>query len=167
MITLPLGLALDLSSVFAGVSLAAVAGWLSSFLSLRKDERSVQIEQITKERTKWRDNMRKFSEEVALTYFENKAQPVPGKVASIHTKLATSINLKDDEDDKQLLAHFDNLFSGANTDLDGFVLRIALLLKHDWERVKWDCTPIYVKVFTRFSAKQRTWRNSSYRKIDA
>jgi hypothetical protein len=44
--------------------------------------------------------------------------------------------------------------------------RIALLLKHDWERVKWECTPLYVKPFKYFTKKQREWRQRNYREID-
>ena len=167
MLTFPYGLALGLSSLFAGVSLAVVAGWITSFLFLRKDERAVQLDQVTKERTKWRENMRKATEDMALIYFENKASPTPGKVAALRARFATSINLKDDEDDKQILIHFDELFTGSRSDLDLFSRRIALLLKHDWERVKWECTPIYLKLFTRLSKKQRQWRQSTYRKVDA
>ena len=167
MLTFPYGLALGLSSLFAGVSLAVVAGWITSFLFLRKDERAVQLDQVTKERTKWRENMRKATEDMALIYFENKASPTPGKVAALRARFATSVNLKDDEDDKQILIHFDELFTGSRSDLDLFSRRIALLLKHDWERVKWECTPIYLKLFTRLSKKQRQWRQSTYRKVDA
>ncbi len=84
MIQLPFfGLSFDALSVLSGVTLTVVAGWVASLLALRRDERAVQMEQVTKERTKWRDNMRRATEEIALTYFENKTQPVPGKVAAL------------------------------------------------------------------------------------
>jgi len=66
---------------------------------------------------------------------------------------------------KLILTHYDEIFTGAKTDLDVLTKRIALLLKHDWERVKWECSPIYVKVFTRFTKKQRAWREPHYRAI--
>ena len=166
MFTLPDGLSLDITSLLAGVSLAAATGWLASFLALRKDERAVQLDQITKERTKWRGNLRKITGEIVQTYFDNKTQPIPGKVAVLRAKLITSINPKDDEDDKLIMDHFDQLFRGQKADIDVFTRRIALLLKHDWERVKWECTPIYVKVFVRFSSKQRRWRSAEYRNVD-
>lgn len=165
MIALPFGLSVDLSSLLAGVTFTVIAGWIASFFALRKDERAVQLEQITKERTKWRDNMRKTSEEIAQLYFENKATAVPGKVAALRARLVTSINPKDDPNDQLILTHYDEIFSGAKADLDVLTKRIALLLKHDWERVKWDCTPIYVKLFTRYSKKQRAWRKADFRAI--
>jgi hypothetical protein len=165
MISLPFSITVDIPSLLAGFSLPVVAGWLASFLSLRKDERSIEIEQVTTERAKWRDNMRQITKEIAAVYFENKESPVPGKVAGLRGTLATSINPKDDEDDKRILSHFDELFTGNKSDLDVFSKRIALLLKHDWERVKWDCKPIYIKLFTRFSKKQRKWRAKNYRHV--
>lgn len=165
MITLPFNLSVNLPSLLAGVTLTVVAGWIASFLALRKDERAVQLDQITKERTKWRDSMRKITEEIVQTYFENQNQPVPGKVATLRARLVTSVNPKDDKHDQQILTHFDEIFAGSKTDVNVFTTRIALLLKHDWERVKWECTPIYLKVFTRFSSKQRKWRDSTYRGI--
>lgn len=171
MIALPFGLSLDFSSLLAGITFTVVAGWLASFFALRKDERAVQLEQITKERTKWRDNMRKTIEEIALLYFDNKTQPVPGKVAALRARLVTSINPKDDTHDRQILTHFDELFSGVKADMDVFTKRIALLLKHDWERVKWECQPIYSKginylfFFLPWSRKHRQWRAPGYRDL--
>jgi hypothetical protein len=165
MIALPFGLNVDLSSLLAGVTFTVIAGWIASFFALRKDERAVQLEQITKERTKWRDNMRKTTEEIAQLYFDNKVTAAPGKVALLRARLVTSINAKDDPNDQLILTHYDEIFAGAKTDLDVLTKRIALLLKHDWERVKWECSPIYVKVFTRFTKRQRAWRGPHYRAI--
>lgn len=166
MFSLPSDLTIDLISLLAGVSLTAIGGWIASFVALRKDERAVQLEQVTKERTKWRDNMRKLCEQIAAVHIENKASPIPAKVASLRARLATSINPKDTTDDGAILAHFDRLFSGESDDLKVFAHRVALLLKHDWERVKWEGTPLYIKPFKRFSKKQREWRRKNYREIE-
>lgn len=165
MISLPYGLSIDLSSLLAGITLTAIAGWLASFLALRKDERAVQLDQITRERTKWRNSIRKATEDIAQAYHDNKSRPIPARIAVLRAKLVTSINPKDDKDDDLILSHFDELFADSRCDIDLFTKRIGLLLKHDWERVKWECTPIYIKVFTRYSAKQRKWRKLTYREI--
>lgn len=157
---------IDIISLLAGVSITAIGGWITSFIALRKDERAVQFEQVTKERTKWRDNMRKLCQEIACPQVENKAKPIPAQVASLRARLATSINPKDIANDGAILDHYDNLFSGESDDLKVFTHRIAILLKHDWERVKWECTPLYVKPFKRYSKKQREWRKDTYRAID-
>lgn len=157
---------IDLASLLAGVSLTAVGGWIASFIAFRKDERAIQLEQITKERTKWRDSMRKLCEEIAIAHVENKASEIPAKVASLRARLATTVNPKDKTHDGAILAHYDGLFSSESDDLKVFAHRIALLLKHDWERVKWECTPLYIKPFKRFSKKQREWRQENYREIE-
>lgn len=156
---------IDPTSLLAGISVTALTGWLGSFLALRKDERSVQIEQVTKERTKWRENIRKLTEEIILIYIAQNDKKTPDKVAASRCKLATALNPKDDHDNA-ILSHFDDLFAGKANNVDLFTRRIALLLKHDWERVKWDCTPIYVKPFIRFCSKQRDWRSKEYRKVE-
>jgi hypothetical protein len=163
MTDLPLVSSLDLSSFFSGVTLIVVIGWLASIFELRKNERAVQIEQITTERAKWRGSMRKVTDEIATEYHETNPRRF-GKVAALRARLVTSINPNDDDDEK-ILIHFDELFAGTKTDLDIFTKRIALLLKHDWERVKWECMPIYKKIYSRYSAKQREWRKSTYREV--
>lgn len=161
----PLTMNIDITSLFAGISITALTGWLGSFFALRKDERAVQVEQITRERTKWRDNMRRLTEEIVLTYFENMEVPTLSKIAAHRSRLVTSLNPHCKHDNK-LLEHFNSLFSLGKTDIEVFTKRVALLLKHDWERVKWDCTPIYIKPFMRFTAKQREWRSQKFRNIN-
>lgn len=156
---------IDWQLVLSWLSAAFAGGWLTSWLALRKDERAVQVEQITKERAKWRDNMRSLAASIAGTWHEHNAAPDHAKVAALRTRLATSINPKD-EHDQAILAHFDQLFAGTSDNLSVLIRRIALLLKHDWERVKWDCMPIYSKPFARFTHRQQEWRNRSYRDVE-
>ncbi|BEV72624.1 hypothetical protein THUN1379_21060 [Paludibacterium sp. THUN1379] len=158
---------IDLTSLLVGVSLTAVGGWIASFIAFRKDERAVQLEQITKERTKWRDNLRQLCEEIAIVHIQNRVHAIPEKVVALRTRLATSINPKDKKHDGAILALFDHLFTNESDDSKELVHRIALLLKHDWERVKWECTPLYIKPFKRFSKKQREWRQENYREIES
>lgn len=154
---------LDLTSLLAGISFTAVAGWIGSFFALRKEERATQVEQVTKERTKWREGIRRLLEEIAATYISSKQNGHPEKVAINRAKLVASLNPKDTHDN-EILKHYDALFKGETDNFNVFVTRIALLLKHDWERVKWECTPIYSKPFVRYSARQRAWRAPEYRK---
>ncbi|NOT66319.1 MAG: hypothetical protein HOP06_09905 [Methylotenera sp.] len=151
MITLPSSITLDIPSLLAGVSLPVIAGWVASFLSLRKDERSIEIEQVTKERAKWRDNMREITKEISEAYFENSKSPVPGKVAGLRGKLATSINPKDDEDDNRILSHFDELFSGNKSDLDIFQSALLCYSSTIGKELNGIANQFYTKAFTRFS----------------
>jgi len=68
---------IDLTSLLAGVSFTAVGGWIASFIAFRKDERAIQLEQVTTERTKWRGKMRKLCVEIAIAHVENKAIEIP------------------------------------------------------------------------------------------
>ena len=158
---------IDWTSLLAGVSLTAVGGWLASVLALRKDERAVQIDQVTKERAKWRDNIRKLAEEIAVAHVDRDSGVGSGKIAGLRARLATSINPKDKVHDAEVLAHFDRLFEEVATDRHVFERRLALLLKHDWERVKWECTPLYLKPFRRWRSRYSAWRTPTYRDIDA
>lgn len=133
---------IDWQLALSWLSAALAGGWLTSWLALRKDERAIQIEQITKERAKWRDNMRSLAESIATTWHEHSTEPDHARVAALRTGLAASISPKD-EHDQAILAHFDHLFAGSSDSLSVLMLRITLLLKHDWERVKWECIQIY------------------------
>lgn len=155
----------SVSTILSGLSIAVLGGWVASLIAFRKDERSVQLNQITEERKKWRESMRKLSAEISALYIENKATPSPSKVASLRATLATSMNPKDVENDGAILSHYDRLFFANSDDLSMFNHRIALLLKHDWERVKWECMPLYLKPLFRFTKKQRAWRSKNYREI--
>lgn len=156
---------IDLETALSWLSAAIAGGWLASFLVLRKDDRTIQIRQITEERAKWRGQMRELAEVIASAWIAQQKAPDPAKIEGLRAKLATSINPKDDMHDSDILTHFDDLFAGKSSNIAEFSKRIALLLKHDWERVKWDCTPLYIKPFIRFTAKQRSWRRITYRDI--
>ena len=155
---------IDITSLLAGVSLTVVTGWIASFFALRKDERSIHIEQITKERTKWRENVRSLTVEICSLY-SNAAQPLLSKeIAAARSKLSTFLNPKCDKD-SQIIDQFDNLSPNDKDKLHKFEKQMALLLKHDWERAKWECTPIYIKPFIRFTKKQLAWRKDNYREL--
>ncbi|MDC5806204.1 hypothetical protein OPW36_13025 [Vibrio europaeus] len=150
---------IDFASLLAGVSITAIGGWFASFLALRKEERAVHLEQITKERTKWRQDMRLLTQEV-VELFSNDTVPVNDKKQKFRAKLATSINPNCDYD-KHLLALFDQLSHKGS--MDEFTNAMSFLLKHDWERVKWECMPIYLKPFKRYTQNQKEWRATDFR----
>ncbi len=150
----------NLVSWLSWLSLAALGGWIGSFLAFRKDERAVQVEQITKERTKWRESVRALCGDIVMAHVTKSDE----KVAVNRSRLVTSLNPKDIYD-AEIIEHYDALFGGRKTDIDLFTSRMAILLKHDWERVKWECMPLYLKVFKRWAKPQRAWRKKDYRKI--
>lgn len=155
---------IDLTSLLAGVSLTAIGGWFACFLAFRKDERAVYIKQITEERTKWRVEMRKLTEEIVQIYSNENITPSTEKVAIFKARLHTSINPICDYD-KAIFAEFGRLTH--NGDCLEFTKRMSFLLKHDWERVKWECMPLYLKVVKRYTKKQKAWRSTTFRPLES
>jgi spore maturation protein CgeB len=156
---------IDHQSALAWLSAVFAGGWLASWLALRKDERAVQIEQVTKERAKWRESMRQLATAIAIAWESSKDISDCAKVAELRARLATSLNPKDETHDREILLHFDKLFSGKSDDFELFTRRMALLLKHDWERVKWECMPLYLKPFLYWTEKHSAWRSRTYRDV--
>lgn len=154
-------LVIDFTSMVTGAGFTAVVGWLASFLALRKDERSVQITQITEERTKWRAAIRELTQNIVIA-FSGESEHSNEEKARLRAALATSLNPKC-ESDNQILSEFGNLKHGSDT--TRFTLAISLLLKHDWERVKWECIPIYIKPFNLLKKKNRAWRSKDFRAL--
>ncbi|EJL6984141.1 hypothetical protein NMT40_003771 [Vibrio cholerae] len=161
----------DIASLLAGVSLVTFTGWLGAFFALRKDEKSVHTEQVTKERAKWRSEMRMLTQEMVALVANDKIVPDTAKIASLRAKLATSLNPKSNIDQK-VLDVFDKLEHKSDT--KEFIRHMALLLKHDWERVKWECMPIYLKawclvknmalkILGKGHAKELEWKSKGYR----
>ena len=154
----------SLNALLVGTGIAVVGGWIGAFFALRKDERSIQVTQITVERTKWRDVMRSLTTDIVQGYRSHPTGLALPEVAVLRARLATNLNPKC-VDDNGIIEHFDRLFAGTTSDIEVFTRRMALVLKHDWERCKWDCTPIYIKPFIRLTRKQREWRSACYRRV--
>ena len=158
-------MSIDPLSLLAGTSLMSVTGWLVSFFALRKNEKSIHIEQITKERGKWRSNMRTLTKDICILYSNTSQEIRREEVSSMRAALSTSLNPKCKKDNL-IIDQFDKLSVNDVDSLHIFEKHVALLLKHDWERVKWECTAIYLKPLLRFTSQQRAWRKSNYRNIE-
>jgi hypothetical protein len=154
-------LEIDLTSLITGAGFTIVAGWLASFIALRKDEKSIQITQIIQERTKWRGAIRDLTQNIAIT-FSGDQVPLNELKEKYRAALVTSLNPISDSDN-QILTEYDTLKHLG--DLSRFTLAIALLLKHDWERVKWECMPIYKKLIKYIFKANRAWRKNDYRAL--
>lgn len=150
-----------LTSSLVSALIGAVTGIMTVFATMRKDDISVVVENITKERKEWRSYLRNWIGEVskiALTKewtLEN--------YLFYRSQLASRLN-PFDEYDKSILNEFDNLRPIQNKEeisFENFNILIELqkkliiLLKQDWERVKLDCTPWYRKVYFRMTHKKK------------
>lgn len=141
-----LGVNLDISSfswAAFGSAITIFIGWIISFLKLRKDERVIEIENITKERKEWRTYLRKWLEEVSSLDVKTLNDE---KKLEIRAQFISRINLID-RYDRNILELLDKLLESSQNDIINskkeLQFKISLLLKHDWERVKNETKPFY------------------------
>jgi hypothetical protein len=130
---------MDFSTVLAsGVVSALIAG----LVSLRTSERKIQIENITQERAKWREKIRSN----ALLVQQAAAAHDRAKVKELHGVFQLLLNPLDDEDN-DLLRSIDAMSTIDRPEprLAEFLARVALLLKHDWERAKREAKPWFLR----------------------
>ncbi|MBB1601439.1 hypothetical protein [Variovorax sp. UMC13] len=140
----------------------ALAGVAVGFLAFRKSERTVQVAAVSAERTSWRHELRALAAEIAGFQLFPAQASMPGRIWQLRARLATLLNPKDPLD-VEILEHFDRLFFDGAQDMDLFTERIALLLKHDWERVKADSLPLHLALWRAVWRTPPAWKNEDYR----
>ena len=110
---------------------AVIAAIVSGLVALLVSERRLAAENVIQERMKWRDKICGLALEV------NKARGTAAQNAAavdeLRARFALHLNLHDPEDQHilRLIGH-----SGS----EEFTQRLALLLKHDWERAKYEAS---------------------------
>lgn len=121
----------------SGVVVALVGG----LVSLRVSERQIAIENITKERTRWRDKIRTIAQAVQ----DSAASGDSARLKALRVDLALSLNPEDAEDHK-ILDCVDRIATRTG-EIGELTHRLSLLLKHDWERAKWEARPPWWRPF--------------------
>ncbi len=122
-----------ITALIAGAA-ALVGAIIGAAASLRNNTRNIRIDNITKERAKWRDRVR----EIALAVHKDAVKLDPVALEEHHLEFSLILNPTDSED-YAILRLIRHLKSEANEGrLTELADRIALLLKHDWERAKWE-----------------------------
>lgn len=112
---------MDIATILGSALLAAVvSAWVSRSIA----ERAIYVENITKERAKWRERIREIVSEYSTA--DVKSQN------AFEIELFSRLNPYDPED-LQLL---DCLRLASETARVELSIRLSLLLKHDWERAK-------------------------------
>jgi hypothetical protein len=115
-------------------ALALVGAAFGSAALLWNNARSIKVDNITKERAKWRDNVRQKSLDVHKAAVSQNAVWLD----ELHLEFSLILNPTDDKD-RAILSTIDQLKTTPMSPLlTEFADRIALLLKHDWERAKWE-----------------------------
>jgi hypothetical protein len=131
---------MDLQTLIgSAVVAAAISASISGFVSLRTSARNINVEHVTRERAKWRDKVRDKALEVHRAIRSADAD----ELAALHLQFALILNPLDAED-RRILRLMDQLPVDQGTDavFQELADRLALLLKHDWERAKREAAPV-------------------------
>lgn len=116
-----------------------VAALVSGLVALRNNERKIVVENITQERTKWRDKIREINKEAIKAFSEKDTT----KLKAIQSELRLLLNPLD-KHDLDIIKELD--FSEIESEhAKRFTLRLSLLLKHDWERAKQEAEARFFK----------------------
>lgn len=124
------------------LSSSVVGGLVAGFVALRSSERKIQIENVTQERAKWREKIRTKSTEVHQAVVDDNA----AKIDELH--LVFSLNLNPyHQEDTDILGIIATLKNRDTIDvkMSEFSERVSLLLKHDWERAKFEAKPWFFR----------------------
>jgi hypothetical protein len=101
-------------------------------VALLSSERRIAAENVIQERMKWRDKVRELTSEVRKASVE----PDRAKLAELRAQFSLHLN-PHDRRDQQILA----LVAPDNASrVEELTQRVALLLKHDWERAKYEAS---------------------------
>jgi hypothetical protein len=120
---------------------AMVAALVAGLVSFRSPDRKIQIENIAQERAKWREKIRAN----ALLVQQAAVGREPIKLDELHFTFRLLLN-PHEEEDQLILLTIENLKSVGKLRLRlaEFSSRVALLLKHDWERAKHEAKPWFL-----------------------
>jgi len=122
---------MDMPTLLASAVIATI---VSALFSVLTSERKIAAENVIQERKKWRDKIRVLALQVheALVQPEVKAE----QINNLRAAFSLLINPHDSKDEEILQIIAVNGATRANE----FTQRVALLLKHDWERAKRDAS---------------------------
>jgi hypothetical protein len=151
----------DKEIIIAVASSSVIAGIVAGVVSLRTNARNIKVANVTRERAKWRNTVRGRALEIHKAMVEGK------DMAEIRSQLALILNPLDRED-RAILRLIDKPPTQElrEATLKEFVERVSLLLKHDWERAKWESSSVFSRKprcpkrlkFEDFKRKQRMER---------
>ncbi|VVO41855.1 hypothetical protein [Pseudomonas fluorescens] len=128
---------------------AVVSALVGGFVSLRTSERKIQIENITQERAKWREQIRVNALKVHKAV-SKKDTDVKTPLAELTLVFELLLNPLDPED-IAILKCIEGLSECKEPEkrLPEFSKRVAYLLKHDWERAKREAKPWWWRLFKK------------------
>jgi hypothetical protein len=127
----------DTQSVVVILSSAVFAAIVAGIVSLRTNARNIKVKNVIVERAKWREKVRAKALEIYSRISEGK------EAGDLYLQTALILNPLDQEDRAilRLIRRTQGIESKEST-ISELTDRFALLLKHDWERAKWESSSI-------------------------
>lgn len=120
------------------ILLAAILGFLTSFLAFKKNDKKNQLKYITQERKEWRQKIRKLSVEFINDDKDDKDDKLD-TLLKHRTEIAINLNPYDKKD-KYIIKLMDNYINSDEVNKTKLKKKLtkefSRLLKHDWDRVK-------------------------------
>ena len=140
-----------LEIIVAVIGSSVIAALISSIVSLHTSAKQASLEYITKERSRWREEIRNIAVEIEECKTSRR-----GDVGKVMTKLKVRINARGlepgatDKSDKYLWTRIETIegiygrkgeqhlidWDKLEEELDGLIDDLSRLLKDDWERSK-------------------------------
>lgn len=122
------------STLLAAIVAAIVAAWTA--------QRKISIENITQDRRAWREKVR----EKALSVHDSLVSRNQESLDKLRAEFRAILNPTDNSD-KEIISCISLPQVGKELErAEEFAGRVALLLKHDWERVKLEAGPFVMRV---------------------
>jgi hypothetical protein len=116
---------------------AATGAVISAFATMRVASRNIHVDNVTKERTKWREHVRELADKLTMATRNGELK----EVQRLRCQFQLRLNPRD-EADRSIISNIDRIVTVPATQravaLDELTVRVALLLKHDWERAKYE-----------------------------
>jgi hypothetical protein len=140
-----------------------LAALVTALVALQNSERNIKIQHVTGERTKWRDKVRRK----ALKVHRAAVADDPESLAELELQFTVILN-PFDPDDLQILDAIHILSAPGPKEelLRAFAERIALLLKHDWERAKAEAAPFWKRPEPEYRMSYDAYRKATYHRQD-
>ncbi|MCS6236239.1 hypothetical protein G3495_14050 [Shewanella baltica] len=144
------------------LSSAVIAAAVAGFVTLRANDRKIAAENIIQQRQLWREKIRSLSVKICSAYTTNEHHKVP----ALYVELQLLLNPTDSDDLDILDTVWDMREGDLRKKLD-IVLgeKLALLLKHDWERAKVESNSSWLKIVTPSRLPYKSFKNSRLNKV--
>lgn len=124
------------------IILTFVAGLIAAYVAFWNAERKIAIDNITKERAKWRDKIREVALEVHKAIITGNQK----QLSELKSQFRLLLNPEDEEDKKIIKIICLKDEGGREKQADCFAEHVSCLLKHDWERAKLESKPLFKRL---------------------